>query len=89
MEQFWNGSEIVTKTDYEAFAPDELRVGCPWCYWAGSIDDCDVLGACEGVLYCPECTEPFNSEDLTKHDGCEECEGCYSLDAQSVLPFGE
>jgi predicted nucleic acid-binding Zn-ribbon protein len=34
-------------------------IGCPWCKSVVHVDECDVLGADDDAVFCPECSREF------------------------------
>ena len=43
------------------FDGDGYEYECPQCEWRGNLDDCDVLGADPGCVFCPECEQEFET----------------------------
>jgi hypothetical protein len=43
--------------------------GCPKCGFVGDLDDFDVLGMPEGILWCNQCDQPIKPIQLEKEPG--------------------
>lgn len=76
-----NKIEITNTAWTDAETEEDQSFTCPGCQKTVTFDDADVLGACEGNVFCPDCStevEPTTGLPGVLCLSCD-CGGCTSL----------
>ena len=50
-----------------------IKVKCLECEYCAPTEQFEVLGACEGCIFCPRCGCEIDSVTGLEHEDCEEC----------------
>jgi hypothetical protein len=57
----------------------ESFVRCKCCGESSRLDDCDVIGACEGNAFCGVCSSEIDADDGQPALLCGSCQCCKEL----------